>query len=95
MYKLSGSSHGNGNIYFNGSAQKAYIYLFGTCFLYAAGGIINGYAYVEQVSVGDAYLNLTNGSLLNFKIYKKGNIYYNGSITTDGIIYGTGELKKY
>lgn len=95
MYKLSGSSHGNGNIYFYGSAQQAYIYLFGTCFLYAADGIINGYAYVEQVSVGDAYLNLKDGSLLNYKIYKKGNIFYRGSIAMDGIRYGSGNLKKF
>jgi hypothetical protein len=95
MYKLSGSSHGNGNIYFYGTAQKAYFYIFGTCFLYAADGIINGYAYVEHVSVGDAYLNLTDGSLLNYKIYKKGNIFYKGSIIMDGNRYGSGNLKKF
>lgn len=95
MNKLSGSSHGNGNIYFYGTANQVFIYLFGTCFLYAADGIINGYAYVEQVSVGDAYLNLTDGSLLNYKIYKKGNIFYKGSISVDGIRYGSGNLKKF
>lgn len=95
MYKFSGSSHGNGNIYFHGSAQKAFIYLFGTCFFYAADGIINGYAYVEQISVGDAYVKLTDGSLLNYKIYKKGNIFYKGSISMDGIRYGNGNLKKF
>lgn len=94
-YKFSASSHGNGNIYFSGSTSKAFIYLFGTCFLHAENGTINGYAYVEQVSVGDAYLNMTDGSLLNYKIYKKGNIFFRGNITTNGVIFGSGKVLKY
>ncbi|MCX8079967.1 MAG: DUF2807 domain-containing protein [Bacteroidia bacterium] len=95
MIKFSASSHGNGNIYFTGSTQQAFVYLFGTNFFYGMGGSVQSYAYVEQISVGDAYIHFSGNALFHYKIHKRGNIYYSGnSVTSEGVIYGKGGIKK-
>lgn len=93
--EIKTSSHGNGNIYFKGTTNSLYVYMYGTNYLYADEAIINNYAFIEQISLADAHINAPNGGALDYHIWKSGNIYYKGNpASVNGKIDGKGQLIK-
>jgi hypothetical protein len=76
--KLQTSSHGNGDIYLNGSCDTLYVYMFGTNFLKAENLKINHYTFVETISIGDCSINAPSGGILDCNLWRSGNIYYSG-----------------
>jgi hypothetical protein len=76
--KLQTSSHGNGDIYLNGSCDTLFVYMFGTNFLRAENLKINDYTFIETISIGDCSLNAPSGGTLECNLWRSGNIYYSG-----------------
>ncbi|MBS1650648.1 MAG: DUF2807 domain-containing protein [Bacteroidetes bacterium] len=77
--QLTTSAHGNGNIYVSGNTNSFNAYMNGTTFLYANTINIASYAFIETLSIGDAYINLPNGGVFQYNIWRSGNIYYTGN----------------
>lgn len=73
------SSHGNGDIHIHGTSNRLYAYTYGINYLYAEELLISDYAFIETVSIGDCYLNGRRLKQLNYRIWRDGNIYYNGN----------------
>lgn len=73
------SSHGNGDLYFNGKAQQLQIYTNGTNFTHAENLDVFGYIFVDLYSIGDVFLNLNSNNQLDYNIWDEGNIYYSGN----------------
>ncbi len=95
--QISTSSHGNGTIYVTGTTNLFFGYMSGTNFLYAPDLKINNYAFVETISYGDTYLDLTNTPKFECNIWRDGNIYYKGNPSVINNFYneeGKGELIK-
>ena len=88
--QLRTSSHGNGNIYFDGTATNMYVYMNGTNYLYADNATILNYVFIENISLANAYINAPTTGTLEYHIWKTGNIYYKG---TPGTLIGKTEGK--
>jgi hypothetical protein len=73
------SSHGNGDIYLNGSCNTLYVYTYGTNLLNGENLKINNYVFVESISIGDCFINAPSGGKLEYNIWRSGNIYYKGN----------------
>lgn len=73
------SSHGNGNVYFKGKTNNLQSYMNGTNYLYAEEGYIKDYVFVESISIADAYVKAPDGGLVEYHIWKTGNLYYKGN----------------
>lgn len=73
------SSHGNGDIYINGSTNSFNIYTFGTNFIHAENLIVNDFAFVHTLTLGDCFINAVNLKELSYNIGSSGNIYYKGN----------------
>jgi hypothetical protein len=73
------SSHGNGDIYFTGSAKSLLIYTNGTNYIRADNFVVSDYIFISTYSIGDAYLNVEGLGLLDYYIWDAGNIYYKGN----------------
>ncbi len=78
-YRISTSSHGDGNIYVSGSCNTLYVYMFGTNFFKGEDLTITNYAFVENISIGSAYIKAPNNGIFECNIHKDGNIYYTGN----------------
>lgn len=76
---LHTSSHGNGDIYLNGSSDTLYAYQFGTNFLRAENFTIGKFVFIETISIGDARVNAPANGTLECNIWRSGNIYYRGN----------------
>lgn len=95
--KLSSSSHGNGDVYVNGSCDYLYVYCFGTNFFRGYGLTVKNSAFIETISIGDCYVNAPENGELSCNIWRSGNIYYRGNPAavnnySDGT--GSGKLIK-
>ena len=77
--QITTSSHGNGDIYLSGTCDRLYGYTFGTNLLLADKLTINTYVFVENISIGDCYINAPAGGKLEYNIWRSGNIYYRGN----------------
>lgn len=74
---FSTSSHGGGDIYMAGYADRSYHYMYGTNFIYANDLNVKNYRFIETISIGHCYLK-TQGDTLEANIWADGNIYYTG-----------------
>lgn len=94
--KLKTGSHGNGNVYFNGTTNYMYVYMNGTNFLYAENGIIKNYLFVEGISLADAYVTAPTNGIFEYHMWKTGNVYYSGTpASVSGLRESTGcAIKK-
>lgn len=91
------SSHNNGDIYLNGTCKRLFGYVFGTNVLNADSLKITNYVFVESISIGDCFINAPNGGILEYNIWRSGNIYYTGNpaqITNYSDGTGKGRLIK-
>lgn len=89
------SSHGNGNVYFNGSTNKMYVYMNGTCFLYADQCKVANYVFIESISLANAYIKAPDAGTFEYHLWKTGNIYYEGNPSVvSGKIEGKGAVIK-
>jgi len=79
FYLLTTASHGDGNIYVNGTCNTLYVYMFGTNFFKGEGLTVTNYAFIENISIGSAYLAAPNNGTFECNIWKDGNIYYTGN----------------
>jgi hypothetical protein len=75
---LQTSSHGNGDIYLNGVCDKLYVYMFGTNFLKGENLKVNNYTFIETISLGDCTIKAPQGGILDYNLWRSGNIYYSG-----------------
>ena len=90
-------SHGSGDVYLNGSTKTLLIYSNGTNFTFAEDFIVSDHVFVSSYSIGNVYLNVEGLNLLDYYIWKQGNIFYKGtplSISNlgEGLSNGKGKL---
>lgn len=78
FYQLKTGSHGNGNVYFNGTASHMYVYMNGTNYLFADNATITSYLFIEHISLADAFVKAPTGGQFDYHTLKTGNIYYTG-----------------
>jgi len=72
------STHGNGNMYVNGSANTFYVYSNGLNFVYAENLIVKDYAFIQSVTLGDCFVNASQLNVLDYSLESSGNLYYSG-----------------
>jgi len=72
------SSHGNGDIYVSGSCNRLFVYSFGTNFTFCENLSVNDYIFIESISIGDCYINAPTNGVLEYNLWRSGNIYYKG-----------------
>lgn len=77
--EILASAHGNGDIYLTGVTKSFESNFTGTNFLYAKDLKILNYVYLNDVSIGNAYLNAPENGSMDIKIERDGNIYYTGN----------------
>ncbi|MBA3664342.1 MAG: DUF2807 domain-containing protein [Bacteroidetes bacterium] len=77
--QIQTSSHGNGDIYLEGSADRMYVYMFGTNYLRAGNFTVNNYLFVETLSIGDCHVKAPANGLFQCNIWRSGNVYYSGT----------------
>lgn len=70
------SSHGNGDMYFEGTTKALLIYSFGTNYTYAEHIKVENYIFISTFSICDAFFDLTDVGEMDYKINDIGNIYY-------------------
>jgi hypothetical protein len=89
------SSHGNGDMYLDGSCNSFYVYTYGINFVHAENLAIKDYAFIQTLSIGDCYLKGDELKTFEYKIEESGNIYcYGNPKTINGLITdnATGKL---
>jgi hypothetical protein len=79
--EVRSSSHGNGDIYFNGSAKTLLVYSNGTNFTHAENFKVSDKIYISTYSVCHAYFNFDGLTKFEYYIWSDGNIYYTGNPT--------------
>ncbi len=77
--QLRTSSHGSGNMHLKCTTNDLQCYMNGTNYVYAYDANILGYIFIETYSLGNAYVTIPSGGLLEYNIQKSGNIYYKGN----------------
>ena len=77
--KILSSAHGNGDIYLTGITNNLESDFTGTNFLYAKDLKILNYVYLNNISIGHAYLTAPENGLMDIIIKRDGNIYYSGN----------------
>ena len=77
--QIKTSSLGNGDVYLSGTCNRLFVYMFGTNFLKAEGLTINSFVFVENISIGDCFINAPVSGILEYNIWRSGNIYYKGN----------------
>ncbi len=87
------SSHGNGDVYLNGTCSRLFVYTFGTNLLKAENLIISSHVFIETISIGDCFINAPQGGKLEYNIWRKGNIYYKGNPAEINNLKGDGKGK--
>lgn len=93
--QLKTGSHGNGNIYFKGTTNDLLVYMNGTNFFYGQEGTVSSYIFVENISLGDAFVNAPTGGILSYHIWKTGNLFFKGDpAVADGKSEKTGAAIK-
>jgi hypothetical protein len=80
--QINSVSQSNGDVYLNGSTNHLTIYMTGNPFFYGENMIVKKHAFVESYSIGHCYLNLTNTPNFEYRLWEKGNVYYNGTPQT-------------
>lgn len=78
-YRITTSSHGDGNIYVNGTCNTLTVYMFGTNFVKAENLTITNYLFIENISLAGAYVMAPNNGTFECNIRSEGNIYYRGN----------------
>ena len=73
------SAHGNGDIYLTAKTHQLYVYTYGTNFLFADKLDIDGYVFVQTLSLGDVIINGTRLGLLDYDIQSQGNVRCSGN----------------
>lgn len=79
--QIKTSSHGNGDIYLSGTCDRLYGYTYGTNILKAEELTIKSFVFVENISIGDCFINAPLNGPLEYNIWRSGNIYYKGNPT--------------
>lgn len=72
-------SHGNGDIYLQGSANNLLVYTNGTNYTHAENFRVSDLAYISSYSLGHAYFNLKGTATFQYYIWSEGNVYYSGN----------------
>ena len=78
-YKVSGSSHGNGDLYLSGTTNQFMYDYVGTNYLYLSELTILNYAYLHSVTIGKTFFNAPENGLMDVIIDQDGDIYYKGN----------------
>jgi hypothetical protein len=73
------SSHGNGDMYVNGTAKSFLVYANGTNFVHAENLLVKDFVFVQTVTLGDCFVNASILQELVYNIGSSGNIYYTGN----------------
>ncbi len=81
-YRITGSAHGNGDMYLTGTTNRLESDYTGTNYLYAYGLTVSEYVYLHSVSIGHAYVNAPENGLMDIGIDRAGNVYYKGNPST-------------
>lgn len=76
--QLRTGSHGGGNVYFKGTANELLVYMNGINFFYGQDGSVTNYVFVENISLGDAFVNAPSGGILSYHMWKTGNLFFKG-----------------
>jgi hypothetical protein len=76
---IESTSHGNGDIYLQGSCDKLAVYMNGINFLNAFELSVKGYLFIANLSLGNANLNTEGTSLVQYVISNSGNVRYKGN----------------
>lgn len=88
-------SHGNGDVYAEGYANRCSNYTNGTNFIYEEGLIVKDNIYVESFTVGHCYINAPLNGPIEGHIWSTGNVYYKGTPTSINLIsHKSGSLIK-
>jgi hypothetical protein len=81
-YRITGSAHGNGDMYLTGTTNRLESDYTGTNYLYAYGLTVSEYVYLHSVSIGHAYVNAPENGIMDIGIDRAGNVYYKGNPST-------------
>ena len=81
-YKITGSAHGNGDMYLTGTTDRLESDFTGTNYLYSYGLKVNSYIYLHSVSIGHAFINAPENGLMDIVLDRAGNVFYKGNPTT-------------
>lgn len=73
------SSHGNGDLYFEGTANQLILYTNGINYTFAQNLDVKDYIYIATYSLGDVYIKCNSNNVFDYNIWKDGNIYYSGT----------------
>lgn len=76
---INASTHGNGDIYYNGTARELLVYTNGINFVRAENMQVSDHIYISTYSLGDAHFNFSGLKLFDYYIWGTGNIYYTGT----------------
>jgi hypothetical protein len=91
--EIRSSSHGNGDLYLNGSAKSLLIYTNGLNYTFAENFLVSDYTYISTYSIGHVYFNFTGLAKFTYYIWSAGNIYYKGVPGTVEYLGGDGSGK--
>lgn len=62
--KITSASHGAGDMYVSGNCDSLFVYTFGTNFFHSLNLNVNSFVFVENISIGDCYVNAPNNGIL-------------------------------
>ncbi len=92
--QITSASHGAGDIYVSGVTDYLFVYTYGTNFFTGTDLIVNSFVFVENISIGNCYVNAPINGPLGCNIWRAGNVYYSGIPTViNNYSDGTGKGK--
>jgi hypothetical protein len=72
------SSHGNGDMYLEGSCNSFYIYTYGTNYVHAGQLRARDFSFVHSITLGDCTVNTDSTRFFSCNVESDGNVYYQG-----------------
>jgi hypothetical protein len=79
FHSVTSASHGAGDMYVSGTSDSLFVFSFGTNFFYGQGLTVKAFAFLENISIGDCYVNAPDNGVLGCNIHSNGNVYYYGN----------------
>ncbi len=92
---FKGSTHGNGDLYLEGTTKDFAHDYNGTNYLYASDLTVTSYLYLHSVSIGHAHIKAPENGLMDIVIDRAGDVYYTGNPATIHLTKNNkGDLKR-
>ncbi len=88
VQSLQTSTHGNGDLYGEGTVFYSTHYTNGTNYLRLNNMVVQSRIDINTYTIGDCFINAPSGGYMKIEIWEKGNVHYTGTP-------GTIELTRY